>query len=342
MDSKRTEIKDLGEFGLIDRLTKSFVNKQESTHKGIGDDAAVIDLGKKFLVVTSDLLTEGIHFDLTYMPLKHLGYKSIVVNVSDVAAMNAQPTQVIVSIGISNRFSVEAVEELYSGIAAACEHYNVDLVGGDTTSSASGLIISVTALGEVDKKQIAYRGGAKENDVVCVTGDLGAAYIGLQILKREKAEFLSNPDMQPKLHKYEYIVQRQLKPDARTDIMYELKELKLVPTAMIDISDGLASELFHICKSSKAGVNIFEDKLPLDRRAQEAAVEFNIDPVTCMLNGGEDYELLFTIAQDDFKKIENHPDIHFIGYVTDESKGLNLVTKQENVVPLQAQGWEHF
>jgi thiamine-monophosphate kinase len=342
MDSKRTEIKDLGEFGLIDRLTKSFVNTQESTHKGIGDDAAVIDLGKKFLVVTSDLLTEGIHFDLTYMPLKHLGYKSIVVNVSDVAAMNAQPTQVIVSIGISNRFSVEAVEELYSGIAAACEHYNVDLVGGDTTSSASGLIISVTALGEVDKKQIAYRGGAKENDVVCVTGDLGAAYIGLQILKREKAEFLSNPDMQPKLHKYEYIVQRQLKPDARTDIMYELKELKLVPTAMIDISDGLASELFHICKSSKAGVNIFEDKLPLDRRAQEAAVEFNIDPVTCMLNGGEDYELLFTIAQDDFKKIENHPDIHFIGYVTDESKGLNLVTKQENVVPLQAQGWEHF
>ncbi len=342
MDSKRTEIKDLGEFGLIDRLTKSFVNKQESTHKGIGDDAAVIDLGKKFLVVTSDLLTEGIHFDLTYMPLKHLGYKSIVVNVSDVAAMNAQPTQVIVSIGISNRFSVEAVEELYSGIAAACEHYNVDLVGGDTTSSASGLIISVTALGEVDKKQIAYRGGAKENDVVCVTGDLGAAYIGLQILKREKAEFLSNPDMQPKLHKYEYIVQRQLKPDARTDIMYELKELKLVPTAMIDISDGLASELFHICKSSKAGVNIFEDKLPLDRRTQEAAVEFNIDPVTCMLNGGEDYELLFTIAQDDFKKIENHPDIHFIGYVTDESKGLNLVTKQENVVPLQAQGWEHF
>ena len=342
MDSKRTEIKDLGEFGLIDRLTKSFVNKQESTHKGIGDDAAVIDLGKKFLVVTSDLLTEGIHFDLTYMPLKHLGYKSIVVNVSDVAAMNAQPTQVIVSIGISNRFSVEAVEELYSGIAAACEHYNVDLVGGDTTSSASGLIISVTALGEVDKKQIAYRGGAKENDVVCVTGDLGAAYIGLQILKREKAEFLSNPDMQPKLHKYEYIVQRQLKPDARTDIMYELKELKLVPTAMIDISDGLASELFHICKSSKAGVNIFEDKLPLDRRAQEAAVEFNIDPVTCILNGGEDYELLFTIAQDDFKKIENHPDIHFIGYVTDESKGLNLVTKQENVVPLQAQGWEHF
>jgi len=342
MDSKRTEIKDLGEFGLIERLTKSFVNKQKSTHKGIGDDAAVIDSGEKFQVVTSDLLTEGIHFDLTYMPLIHLGYKSIVVNVSDVAAMNAKPTQVIVSIGISNRFSVEAVEEIYSGIAAACDQYNVDLVGGDTTSSASGLIISVTALGEVDKKQIAYRDGAKENDVVCVTGDLGAAYTGLQVLNREKAEFLSNPDMQPKLNNYEYIVQRQLKPDARTDIMFELKELNLVPTAMIDISDGLASELFHICKSSKVGVNIFEDKLPLDRRTQEAAVEFNIDPVTCMLNGGEDYELLFTIAQDDFKKIENHADIHFIGYITDESKGLNLVTKQENVVPLQAQGWEHF
>lgn len=342
MNSKRTEIKQLGEFGLIERLVKPFGHSQPTTHKSIGDDAAVLTFGEKFQVVTTDLLTEGIHFDLTYMPLRHLGYKSVVVNVSDVAAMNAKPSQVLVSIGISNRFSVEALEEVYAGIASACEQYKVDLVGGDTTSSASGLIISITAIGEVDKEKVAYRSGAKENDIVCVTGDLGAAFMGLQVLNREKEEFMANPEMQPKLEEYEYIVQRQLKPEARTDIMYELHELGLVPSAMIDISDGLASELFHICNNSGTGVNIFEDKLPLDRRTYEAAVEFKIDPVTCMLNGGEDYELLFTINQEDFEKLKNHADIHFIGYVTSKEKGLNLVTKQENVVPIKAQGWEHF
>lgn len=342
MDSKRTEIKQLGEFGLIERLVKPFKHSQPTTYKSIGDDAAVLDFGENYQVITTDLLTEGIHFDLTYMPLRHLGYKSVVVNVSDVAAMNARPTQILVSIGISNRFSVEAVEEIYAGIASACEHYKVDLVGGDTTSSASGLIISITAIGEVEKDKVSFRNGAKVNDIVCVTGDLGAAYMGLQVLNREKEEFLANPDMQPKLEDYEYIVQRQLKPDARTDIVYELNDLGLVPSAMIDISDGLASELFHIGKNSGTGVNIFEDKLPLDRRTYEAAVEFKLDPVTCMLNGGEDYELLFTINQKDFEKIKNHADIHFIGYVTEKEKGLNLVTKQENVVPIQAQGWEHF
>jgi thiamine-monophosphate kinase len=342
MDSKRTEIKQLGEFGLIERLVKPFKHSQPTTYKSIGDDAAVLDFGENYQVITTDLLTEGIHFDLTYMPLRHLGYKSVVVNVSDVAAMNARPTQILVSIGISNRFSVEAVEEIYAGIASACEHYKVDLVGGDTTSSASGLIISITAIGEVEKDKVSFRKGAKVNDIVCVTGDLGAAYMGLQVLNREKEEFLANPDMQPKLEDYEYIVQRQLKPDARTDIVYELNDLGLVPSAMIDISDGLASELFHIGKNSGTGVNIFEDKLPLDRRTYEAAVEFKLDPVTCMLNGGEDYELLFTINQKDFEKIKNHADIHFIGYVTEKEKGLNLVTKQENVVPIQAQGWEHF
>lgn len=343
MDYKRIEIEELGEFGLIEKLTKPFINQQKTTVKGVGDDAAVIDVGDEYLVITSDFLTEGIHFDLTYTPLKHLGYKSVSVNISDVAAMNAIPTQIIVNIGLSNRFSLQAVEEVYEGIKLACDNYNIDLVGGDTSSSAAGLIISITALGRVNKDLITYRSNAKENDIICATGDLGAAYMGLQVLEREKQEFLANPEMQPKLSEYEYIVKRQLRPDARTDIIYELRDLQLVPTAMIDISDGLASEMMHICKNSNVGANVVEDKLPLDQMTYRvAADEFSIDPLTCVLNGGEDYELLFTIDQNDFEKIEKHPDIHFIGYIQPKDNGVNLITKNSQAIALKAQGWKHF
>jgi len=343
MNEKRTEISEIGEFGLIDLLSRDAKIVNPGSIKGIGDDAAVIDAGgDNYLVTTTDMLTEGIHFDLSYSPLRHLGYKAAVVNISDVAAMNAIPRQILVSIGLSNRFSVEAVQEIYEGIRLACENYKVDLVGGDTTSSASGLIISVTAIGEVPKNKIAYRSGAKVNDIVCVTGDLGGAYMGLQVLEREKQVFLQNKEMKPELDKYDYIVGRQLKPEARTDVVHEFVDLGLVPTSMIDISDGLASELFHICKQSNAGVQIFEDKLPIDMQTYNTAEEFRIDPTTCVLNGGEDYELLFTISQNDFEKVKNHPDIHFIGYVHSKEKGINLVTKHENIVPLKAQGWKHF
>lgn len=341
-DDKRTEIGELGEFGLIERLAEKFDPQNTDTVKGIGDDAAVFDMGDKFLLTSTDMLLEGVHFDLSYMPLQHLGFKAIAVNVSDIAAMNGIPKQVTVNLGLSNRFSVEAVEKIYEGIRAACDEYKVDLVGGDTTSSSSGLVISVTALGEVAKDKIVYRSGAKENDILCVTGDLGGAFTGLHVLEREKQEYLANPDMQPQMEKYEYIVGRQLKPKARMDIIHELADMNIVPTSMIDVSDGLASEAFHLCKQSGLGVAIYEDKLPIDKLAYETAAEFSIDPNSCALNGGEDYELLFTISATDFEVLKNHQDIHTIGYMQSKEKGRTFVTRNNNVVELEAQGWKHF
>ncbi len=341
--NKRTEISDLGEFGLIDRIQEQFKTKNESTLMGIGDDAAVIDIGDGELqLVSTDMLVEGVHFDLTYMPLQHLGYKSVAVNVSDIAAMNGQPEQITVSLALSNRFSVEAVDAFYEGVRHACDDFKVDLIGGDTTASTSGLIVSITAMGKVKKDRVVYRKNAEENDIICVTGDLGGALMGLQVLEREKEVFKTNPEMQPELGQHEYIVGRQLKPKARMDIVYDLAELEIVPTAMIDISDGLASELFHIANNSNVGIAIYEDKLPLDQSTYDTAVEFKLDPTTCALNGGEDYELLFTIAQDQFDKIKNHPDISTIGYVDKPGSGLKMVTKAGHTIPLQAQGWKHF
>ena len=341
-EEKRKEIAELGEFGLIEQIREQFSLVNKSSHFGIGDDAAVIDCGDHFQLISTDMLLEGVHFDLSYAPLVHLGYKAVAVNVSDIAAMNGIPEQVTVSIGLSNRFSTEAIEALYEGVKFACEAFKVDLVGGDTTSSRSGLVLSVTAVGRVDKDKIVYRNGASKSDILCVTGDLGAAYIGLQVLEREKQVFLQNPEMQPKLEDYDYLVRRQLKSEARTDIVHELSDLGIKPTSMIDVSDGLASEAFHLCKESGLGVVIYEDKLPIATEAYNTAVEFNIDPITCALNGGEDYELLFTIAQDDYEKLKNHPDITTIGYMTEADKGKKFVTKQENVIDLQAQGWQHF
>lgn len=343
MAEKRSEISQLGEFGIIDRISKQFSNQNKTTVKGIGDDAAVIDGGEDYILLSTDMLTEGVHFDLSYVPLPHLGYKAVAVNVSDIAAMNGRPEQVVISLGISNRFSVEAIDALYEGIHAACKNYKVDLVGGDTTTTAAGLVISVAVLGRTNKDRVTYRNGAKPNDIICVTGDLGAAYVGLQVLEREKQVFLTNPEMKPELEKYEYMVGKQLKPEARMDIVYELAELNLVPTAMIDISDGLASELLHISKNSGVGLKIFEDKIPIDTQAYEtAAIELKIDPLTCALNGGEDYELLFTIRQTDFEKIKNHPDIHFIGHAHEQLGQNLLITKQGLATPLRAQGWDHF
>jgi thiamine-monophosphate kinase len=342
MSDKRTELSSLGEFGLIDHIQQQISIQNETTLKGIGDDAAIIQAGEESLVVSTDMLLEGVHFDLSYMPLQHLGYKSVAVNISDIAAMNARPEQIVISLGISNRFSLEAVDALYEGIRAACTSYKVDLVGGDTSSSVSGLIISITAIGRVAKDNVVQRSGARANDIICVTGDLGAAYVGLQVLEREKQVFLTNPEMQPDLEKYEYLVGRQLKPEARMDIVHDLAERNCVPTSMIDISDGLASELLHLSKHSKLGVKIFEDKVPIDHDTFETAIEFKIDPITCVLNGGEDYELLFTISPSDYDKIKNHPDIHFIGHMHDNANQNVMITKQQTVVPITAQGWNHF
>ncbi|WP_194774279.1 thiamine-phosphate kinase [Pararhodonellum marinum] len=342
MAEKRTEISDLGEFGLIEHLKRGVNVKQSSTLLGIGDDAAVLAAGDHVKVVTTDMLLEGVHFDLAYAPLHHLGFKAVAVNVSDVAAMNAIPKQITVSLALSNRFSVEAVDALYAGVSVACEHYGVDLIGGDTTASRSGLVISITAIGEGQKETLAYRSGAKVNDIICATGDLGAALVGLQILEREKQVYLANPNMKPQLDKYPYVTRRQLKPDARMDIIHEFKEIGLVPTSMIDISDGLASELFHLCKASEVGVTIYEDKLPIDKETYDTALELGLDPITCVLNGGEDYELLFTIAPKDYPKLEKHPDVHFIGHVTKAEEGKFLVTKSGTAVELKAQGWKHF
>jgi thiamine-monophosphate kinase len=338
---KRTELQNLGEFGLINRVSANIELQNPESIKGIGDDAAVIDIGENYLLVSTDMLLEGVHFDLSYVPLKHLGYKAVAVNVSDIAAMNGIPKQITLSIGLSNRISVEAVDELYEGIKIACESYKVDLVGGDTTTSRSGLVISITATGFVEKDKISYRNGAKPNDILCVTGDLGAAYLGLQILEREKQVFIANPEMQPQLEEKEYVVQRQLKPEARMDIIHELRELGVVPTSMIDISDGLASEFLHICSQSGVGGHIFEENLPIDELSYLAATELNISPITAALNGGEDYELLFTVSQSDYDKIKKLADVLPIGYIT-EDKEVELLLKSGTRIPLTAQGWQHL
>ncbi len=340
-NQERTSLEKLGEFGLIEHLTKNFEIKHKSTIKGIGDDAAVFDHTDK-TILTTDLLIEGVHFDLSYMPLKHLGYKAVMVNLSDVYAMNATAKQITVSLAVSNRFPLEALEELYAGIALAAKIFNVDLIGGDTTSSTSGMLISITAIGEAKEEEITYRSGAKANDLLVVSGDLGAAYMGLQVLDREKEVFKVNPNNQPDLSPYSYIVERQLKPEARKDIVELLKKLEVLPSAMIDISDGLSSEILHLCKSSKVGCNLFEEQIPLDPTVISACEEFNIDSTTIALSGGEDYELLFTIAQNDFDKIKGNPSLTVIGHMTDESEGAHLVTRGNTKIELTAQGWNSF
>ena len=340
---KRTEIESLGEFGLIDRIRQKFPPQNIQSIRGIGDDAAVFQSEtSKLQVISTDMLLEGVHFDLSYYPLKHLGYKSVAVNLSDIAAMNAIPKQITVSLALSNRFSVEAIDEIYEGVAAACKNYQVDLVGGDTTASRSGLVISVTAWGEVEKELITYRNQAEDKQILCVTGDLGAAYLGLQVLEQEKQVFLANPDMQPELEGKDYLVQRQLRPEARMDLVHELRTLAVLPTSMIDVSDGLASDLMHICRESNLGAVIFEENLPLDRQTYDTAIHFNMDPSTCALNGGEDYELLFTIQAEDYEKIKYHDQISFIGYMTPAKDGIRMQTRGGNEVSIQAQGWKHF
>ncbi len=336
---QRTSLDQLGEFGLIEHLTHNVKISQPSTLKGIGDDAAVLDFKDSKVLVSTDLLIEGVHFDLSYVPLKHLGYKSIVVNLSDICAMNAKPTQVTVSIAVSNRFPLEALEELYDGMKLACELYNVDLIGGDTTSSQKGLIISVTALGVAAEEEIAYRNGAKQQDLLVVTGDLGAAYMGLQILEREKEVFKVNPNNQPDLENYTYLIERQLKPEARHDVRELLKKLEVKPSSMIDISDGLSSEILHICKQSNVGCNLYEDKLPLDPQLIATCEEFKLDSTTIAINGGEDYELLFTIALEDFPKIKGNPNFTVIGHITQPSEGVHLITRANEKIPLKARGW---
>ncbi|MBC8155160.1 MAG: thiamine-phosphate kinase [Bacteroidetes bacterium] len=339
-----TDLNDLGEIGLIERIRQTTPAPRNSeTIRAIGDDAAVFDLGgPDYGLISTDMLLEGVHFDLSYTPLKHLGFKAVAVNVSDIAAMNGLPTQITVSLGLSSRFPVEAVDELYEGIRAACDAYNVDLVGGDTTTSRAGLVISVTALGKVAKDKITYRNTAQPNDVLCVTGDLGAAYLGLQLLEREKQVFLADPTMQPNLEEQAYLVQRQLRPDARTDVVYELRDLGVLPTAMIDISDGLANELLHLCTQSGTGAVIFDDNIPIDDQTYLAADEFKISPITSALNGGEDYELLFTIRPQAFEKLKNHARITAIGYMTDTPDQIILSTRAGQQTPIQAQGWKHF
>ena len=335
----RTSLADLGEFGLIDRLTEGFKIHNPSTLKGVGDDAAVMDFKDKKTVVSTDLLIEGVHFDLSYVPLKHLGYKAVSVNVSDIYAMNATATQITVSIAVSNRFLLEALEELYAGIRLACDRYKVDLVGGDTTSSTRGLIISVTAIGEANEEDLVYRNGAHPNDLIVLTGDIGGAYMGLQILEREKAVFQVNPNSQPDIEMYSYILERQLKPEARKDIPPLLKQLGVKPTAMMDVSDGLSSEILHICKQSGVGCRLYEDKIPLDPQVISTCEEFNLDSTTIALSGGEDYELLFTIAQADYDKIKGNPNFSVIGYITDKEEGVNLVTRAGQFIPIIARGW---
>ncbi len=340
-EKKQTSISELGEFGLIDRITKNIQLKNASSVKGVGDDAGILDYKDKQVVVTSDLLTEGIHFNLMYVPLKHLGYKSVVVNLSDIYAMNATPKQITVSIALSGKFSVEAVDELYAGVHLACEKYGVDLVGGDTTSSLTGLTISITAIGEIEEGKAVLRSGAKATDLLCVTGDLGGAYMGLQLLERENEVYKVNPNMKPQMEGYDYILERQLKPEARMDIVAAFKKMGVTPTSMIDISDGLSSEILHLCKNSGVGCNLHEEKIPMDEQTKQMAEELNINPIVAALNGGEDYELLFTISIDDYEKIKNDPDITIIGHMTDLAQGANLVTNAGSAIPLEAQGWNH-
>ncbi len=340
-ETKQTNISELGEFRLIDRLTSQFQIKNERTVTGVGDDAAILNYADRQVVVSSDLLTEGIHFNLMYVPLKHLGYKAVVVNLSDIYAMNARPRQIMVSLAISGKFSVEAVEELYSGMYLACEKYGIDLIGGDTTSSMTGLTISITAIGEVEKGKAVFRNGAKSNDLLCVTGDLGGAYMGLQLLERENEVFKVNQNIQPQLQGYDYILERQLKPEARADIIAAFEKLGIQPTSMIDISDGLSSEILHLCKNSKLGCNLYEDKIPMDFQTKKMAEELNMNPLVAALNGGEDYELLFTLSLENYEKIKNDPDFTIIGHMTNEKEGADLITGPGTAIPLQAQGWDH-
>ena len=338
-DQSRTSVASLGEFGLIDHLTKHFTITQPSTLKSIGDDAAVLDFGTKKVVISTDLLVEGVHFDLAYMPLKHLGYKAVVANVSDICAMNATPTQITVSIAVSNRFPLEALEELFAGITSASKFYGVDVIGGDTTSSQKGLIISITAIGEANLEDIVYRNGAQTTDLLVVSGDIGAAYMGLQILEREKQVFQVNPNNQPDLEPYTYLIERQLKPEARRDLKELFEKLELKPTSMIDVSDGLSSEVMHLCKQSGVGCNLYEEKIPVDPQLINVCEEFNIDITTIALSGGEDYELLFTIKMEDYGKIKANPNFTVIGHMTQESEGMHLVTRANTKIELKARGW---
>ena len=340
-EKEQVKLKDLGEFGLIDRITKKIKTYQKNTKLGPGDDAAVIS-SKKNILVSSDMLVEGIHFDMSFTPLKHLGYKSVIVNISDIYAMNAIPTQITVNLGISSKYTIEAIDELYNGILLACKKYKVDIIGGDITSCISGLTISITAIGEGNENEIVRRSGAKENDLLVTTGDLGGAYMGLNVLQREKEVWKNNPNMQPELDDFNYILERQLKPEARKDIIESFKEIKIKPTSMIDISDGLASEIFHICKSSNVGCRVYEDKIPIDSETYKTSMDFNINPTISALNGGEDYELLFTINQKDYEKIKNDPKITVIGHITKKDQGINLVGNGNTLTPLKAQGWNHF
>lgn len=334
-----TEISSLGEFGLIDRLTKDLPLKNEASVRGVGDDAAVLDYPLTKVLVTTDLLLENVHFDLTYVPLKHLGYKAAVVNFSDIYAMNGTPRQITVSLGISKRFTVEHIEELYSGIRLACEIYGVDLVGGDTSASHQGLVISITCIGDAPEDKVVYRNGARDTDLICVSGDLGAAYMGLQLLEREKVASAGRKDFEPEFGGKEYIIERQLKPEARKDIIAELAEAGVKPTAMMDVSDGLSSELIHICRQSDCGCRIYEDRIPIDYQTAMMAEELNMNLVTAALNGGEDYELLFTVPLTDHEKVEKMPGVRVIGYITKPELGCAMITRDDTEIPLRAQGW---
>ena len=340
-NKSRTELGELGEFTLIEHLTNDFEIKNPSTIKGVGDDAAVIDNGGKRTVVSTDMLIEGIDFDMTYTPLRHLGYKAVAINLSDIAAMNATPKQITINIAVSNRYSVEALSELYAGIYLACQRYDVDLVGGDTSSSPAGMYISITAIGEVDPQKVVYRSGANVHDLICVSGDLGSAYSGLLILQREKATFKANPNYQPDLASFDYVLERYLKPEPRLDIIKFLKEKDVVPTSMIDVSDGLASDMMQICKASGVGCEVYEEKIPIDYATTMVCSEFGqMLPVSNALNGGEDYELLFTIKQSDYEKIKGSNEVHIIGHITDQSMGTMMVTPQNTTIELRAQGWK--
>ena len=337
---KRTELSELGEFKLIDRLTKNVTTRQKTTVFGIGDDAAILNFEKKQVLLSTDLLIEGVHFDMSYMPLKHLGYKAVMVNLSDIAAMNAIPTQITVGMAVSSKYSVEALEEIYAGMLLACEKYKVDLVGGDTTSSTSGLMLAITVLGEASAKDIVKRSTAKSGDLIVVSGDLGAAYAGLLLLEREKAVFKKDQSIQPDLGGHEYVLERQLKPEARVDMVNRFADMKLLPTSMIDISDGLASEILHLCEDSGLGCNVYEEKIPIDPQTVTVAELFNIHPVTCALNGGEDYELLFTVSQNDFEKINGQGEFYIVGHMTETGSPKNLISNSGEAIPISAQGWD--
>lgn len=341
-NKERTDINELGEFGLIKHLTDNFRIRNDFSVKGVGDDAAVLDAKGKQILVSTDLLLEGIHFDLAYVPLMHLGYKAVQVNLSDIYAMNGKASQITVSLGLSSKFPLEAVEEIYKGIELACNKFNIDLIGGDTSASKQGLVISITSIGYADPEKVTYRNGANEHDLLCVSGDLGGAFVGLQILEREKLIYMENPQIQPDLEGKDYIIERQLKPEARMDIVALLEEMDIKPTSMIDVSDGLASEILHLAQQSDKGITLYEEKIPLDPMTYETARELGIDPTVCALSGGEDYELLFTISQEDYKKLKHDVDITVIGHVTDKNSGCKMVSKSNNVHELKAQGWNAF